>query len=279
MSCIGLDLGATKMNAGLVVNRKITKIVSDKTKAQDAQKKIIKQITGLLDQLIDSKVESIGIGVPGLVDKEGVTYEAVNMPDWIRVPLKTILEKKYRLPVFVSNDAKCFALGEKYFGQGKKYRNIAGITLGTGIGTGIIINGKLYYGANGGAGEFGQAQYRDGIMEHYSSAQFFQRIYKMTGDEVYGLALKGDEKALAIFKEYGYHLGKTLSLIVYAVDPQVIILGGSVVQSYNFFEKAMKESLQESSYLLTYSRLKITVSDDPNMAILGAAALCMSGNR
>ncbi len=212
--------------------------------------------------------------MPGPVDVErGIAYEAVNIPTWKKVKLKKILEAEFKIPTYINNDARCFALGEKYFGKGKGYKNIPAVTLGTGMGTGLIIDGKLYNGAHGGAGEFGQARYLDGIMEQYSSGQFFQRNYAMNGDEIFELAKKGDERALKIFEEYGEHLGKALSLIVCAVDPEIIILGGSITKAFRYFNKTMRMSLKRSSYARTYGRLKIAVSDEPNMGILGAGAL------
>ncbi|MBU4331740.1 ROK family protein [Patescibacteria group bacterium] len=275
MSIIGLDIGATKMTAGVLRGAGLKKVKTCQTKAKGTTDEILSQIFGLFDGLVNNGVKAIGVGVPGLVDEKGVVYEAVNIPAWDNMPLKKILEKKYQIPVYVNNDANCFALGKKYFGKGKKYNNIAGVTLGTGMGTGLIIDGKLYSGTSGGAGEFGQIKYLDGVMEDYSSGKFFIKKYKISGDEIFKLARKGDKKSLKIFDEFGYHLGKALSIIAYAIDPEIIILGGSVSEAFKFFEKSMKKSLKESSYKKTYSRLKIAVSNNPQGALLGAAALCL----
>lgn len=274
MPIIGLDIGGTKMTAGIVDGGKVKKIASQPTKARGTIKEIVGQIFGLLKPLANYEAEAIGVGVPGLVDVErGVAYEAVNIPTWKKVELKKILEAEFKRPVYVNNDARCFVLGEKDFGKGKGYKNIAGVTLGTGMGTGLIIDGKLYNGAHGGAGEFGQARYLDGIMEQYSSGQFFLKKSGMNGDEAFELAKKRDKKALETYKEYGYHLGKALSLIIYAVDPEIVILGGSVAKALKYFEKTMKESLKESSYARTFERLKIVASNNENSALLGAGAL------
>lgn len=275
MSIIGLDVGGTKMTTGVVSNGKVRKTSSCQTNGKGTIKEILDQITGLLDGLVTADTKAIGVGVPGLVDKEGVAYETVNIPAWKKVPLKRILEKRYGIPAFVNNDANCFALGEKYFGKGKKYNNIAAVTLGTGMGTGIIINGQLYNGAHSAAGEFGQVLYKHGIMEQYSSGQFFLKKCEMNGDEVFARAKRRDLRALETYDEYGYHLGKALSLIVYAVDPEIIILGGSVSKAFRYFEKAMKKSLKESSYKKVFSHLKIDVSANPRISLLGAASLCL----
>lgn len=275
MSIIGLDMGATKIKAGLLSQGNLKKVVSQKIKAQGTEKEIIKQITDLLDCLMDKKIRAIGVGVPGIVDIEkGIVFEVVNIPSWKKVALGKILSQKYSLPTYINNDANCFALGEKYFGQAKKYDKIAAVTIGSGMGTGIIIDNKLYAGHNGGAGEFGQIIYKEGVMEQYSSGQFFLKKHGLKGEMLFAKAKRGHNEALKIFAEYGYHLGKALSIITYALDPQIIILGGSITQAFKFFEKAMKKSLKEASYKRTFNRLKIAVSANPAIAVLGAAALC-----
>jgi glucokinase len=271
MSIIGLDIGGSKMSGGLVRHKHLSKVINQLTNTQAGPKETIKQITDLIDSLINQQVQGIGIGMPGTLDVEsGLIFEAVNLPALNRIALKKILEKKYKLPVYINNDANCFALGEKYFGQAKGYNNIAGVTLGTGMGTGLIINGELYSGHSGAAGEFGQIDYRDGVLEHYSSGQFFQRKYKTSGEKLFP---KKDKKSRQIFEEFGYHLGKALSIIVYAVDPEIIILGGSISKTFKLFEKSMKQSLKESSYHISYKQLKIVQSKHPYIALLGAAWL------
>jgi len=184
------------------------------------------------------------------------------------------LEKKFKIPVFTENDANCFVLGEKYFGKGKKYKNIAGVIIGTGLGTGIIINEKLYSGSNGGAGEFGQITYLKHNVEYYCSGKFFEKEYKMKGESLYERVLKNDAKAFRIFNEYGKHLGKALSIIINSTDPEIIILGGSASKAYRFFKNSMICSLKESVYRRTFQSIRITVSDNKDAALLGAASLC-----
>jgi glucokinase len=275
MSIIGLDIGGTKMTGGIIHHNHLKKSISRLTPAQGRPAEVIAQIISLLDSLVDQETQAIGLGVPGLVDTgQGMIFEAVNIPSWKKLALKKILEKKYGLPVFINNDANCFAAGEKQFGQGQKYHNLVGVTLGTGLGAGVIIDDRLYSGHTGGAGEFGQIGYQDGVVEQYASGQFFQKKHHLSGEALFEQALGGNKKSREIFEEFGYHLGKALSIIVYAVDPEIIILGGSVSTAFKFFEKSMKKSLKESSYKRSYSQLKISVSRHPHSALLGAAWLC-----
>jgi glucokinase len=229
----------------------------------------------LIGQLLKSNVAAIGIGVPGLVDTaSGKVFDVVNIPSWNEVDLKNILEERYQLPVSINNDANCFALGEFYFGKGNGVDNMIGLTVGTGLGSGIIINGKLYNGSNGGAGEFGMVKYLDQIYEHYASGQFFKNKYDIDGPVVFEKAKDSDVKSLAMYNEMGFHLGKAIQMIMYAYDVELIIIGGSVKQAWPYFSQAMWQSLDESfGFKKSLERLRIEISDLQNSGILGAAAL------
>ena len=118
----------------------------------------------------------IGIGVPTIVDAQaGIVYDATNIASWKEVPLKALLEERFHVPVAVENDCNCFALGESRFGAGRNYTDMVGVTIGTGIGSGIIIDRKLYGGLYRGAGEIGTLPYRDTDFEHYCSSFFFKK--------------------------------------------------------------------------------------------------------
>lgn len=269
MNHIGVDVGGTKIEVGKVQNNKIIRLLRTKTDSKCSQSKVISQITDLIDILIDKETKSIGIAVPAIV-KNGVVFETFNIRSWKKVPLKAILEKKYKIPVFIENDAKCFALGEKHFGVGKNYSNFVALTLGTGMGAGIILNDKLYVGNNCGAGEFGHVIYKNHDFEYYCSGKFFLNEHNISGEYLFN---KPDKHALAIFNEFGKHLGKALAMIVYSLDPELIILGGAVSKSFKYFEKSMKQSLKESVFKISYKNLKIKVSTLNNPVLLGAVGL------
>ena len=172
MNFLGIDVGGTKIEVGKVSNNKIEKLLKVKTKSNSSQDEVISQITDLIDKLIDKNTKSMGVAVPSIVEN-GIVFETGNIPSWKKVPLKKILEKKYKIPIFINNDVNCFALGEKYFGIGKKYQNMVAVTISTGLGAGIIINDKLYSGHNCGAGEFGEVVFKDHNFEYYCSGQYF----------------------------------------------------------------------------------------------------------
>jgi len=271
---IGIDLGGTKVSMGKVEENRIVKHISSSIYAEGSEKRVLNEIIQTIEKIFDPNIAGIGVGVPSVVDVEkGIVFNAQNIPSWKKVPLKQILQEHFHKPVYINNDANCFAVGEKYFGKGKKYHNLVGVTLGTGMGSGIIINDRLYCGANCGAGEFGTVPYKKSTLEHYCSGQFFLSKYGTRGDQVYARAKQGDKAALKIFKQFGAHLGEAMMIIMFAVDPEAIIIGGSVSQAFFFFEKSMRERMKSFPYQLAVERLVIEKSDQPQIAILGAAAL------
>ena len=150
---------------------------------------------------------------------------------------------------------------------------MVGLIIGTGMGAGIIINNRLYSGVNCGAGEFGSIPYKKHIYEYYCSGQFFINEYGIEGHSLFDEAKKGDKKSLSIFEQFGIHLGNAIMTILFAVDPEAIILGGSVSQLYSFFEVTMWKEIKSFPYKHTIERLVIDTTEETQIAILGAAAL------
>src|SRR6185312_5782792 len=174
---------------------------------------------------------------------------------------------------YVENDANCFALGEYYFGKGQGYHSMIGLTLGTGLGSGLIINQKLYAGKNGGAGEFGMIDYLDKTIEYYASGQFFDNVYKINGEEVFKKATEGNTDAIKMYEEMGTHLGNTIKMMLYALDVELIIIGGSVRFAFPYFSATMWQQIKTFGFQKAVEHLKIEVSQLENSGILGAAAL------
>lgn len=274
MGILGIDLGGTNLRIGKIENLQLKKVMASPIKTNGTESEILNDIFRLIDQIIDSNISGIGIGVPSVVDIEkGIVYDFINIPSWKEVHLKKILEERYKIPVYINNDANCFAVGEKYFGKAKNYKNVVGLIIGTGLGAGIIFDEKLYSGTNCGAGEFGMIPYKDSVLENYCSGQFFKNKYNISGEELLTKAKVEEENALKIFSEFGSHLGNAIKIILYSVDPEVIILGGSVSKSFEFFKDKMWEVVNTFAYSQSLKNLKIEVSELDQVAILGAAAL------
>jgi len=271
---IGIDLGATNIRGAVVNDKDLSEIISRRIKRKGTQEQVLEDVYSLIDVLIDKNIKAIGIGVPSVVDvKAGIVYDVIHIPSWKEVHLKELLESRYKIPVFVNNDANCFALGEHYFGKGKDITDMIGLTVGTGLGAGIIINNHLYAGRNCGAGEFGMVDYLEKNYEYYASGSFFQNIYGLSGEEVFKKAKKGNEQALKLYAELGTHLGNAVKMIMYTYDTELIILGGSVALAYEFFEKAMWERISTFEFPKSIGNLKIETSALVNSGILGAAGL------
>ena len=276
---IGIDLGGTNVR-GAIVNEKISgDILSKKIHSKGTADEVLQDLLAFTDQLINPSVTAIGIGVPGLVrQQEKMVYDVVFIPAWTKIPLQQLMEDRYHVPVYAENDANCFALGEFYFGKGRGVNDMVGLTLGTGVGGGIIINKKLHPGRNGGAGEFGMVEYLEHNVEYYTSGQFFQHIHNTDGETVFKSACAGDEHALKMYDEFGVHLGNTIKTILYSLDVELIVLGGSVSKAFSFYSASMWKQLQTFGFPSAIPNIRIEVSDLQNAGIMGAAGLCYNFN-
>jgi glucokinase len=270
---IGIDLGGTNIRAGIVKDGVVVEKRSEPCLSGMSEQIVLNQLKAMIASLLIPEVESIGIGVPSVVDiAKGIVYNVANIPSWEEVHLKDILEAEFRLPVRVNNDCNCFALGEYHFGAGKPYQDVVCMALGTGVGAGIIIGGKLYAGSNAGAGEIGCLPYLDKDYEYYCSSRFFVDR-GITGKEAFEKGCAADPQALSLWDEIGGHIGNLLKAVIFAYDPQAIILGGSISKAFDFFSAKMYDALKTFPYPATIERIKIKVSEQADVALLGAAML------
>jgi len=234
------------------------------------RKKVISRLLDAIGAILYGsgyKVEAIGVGCPGPLDsRRGIVLSPPNLPDWRGVRLKEIIERKFRIPTVVENDANCAGLGEALFGAGKRAGRRASsmvlLTLGTGIGSAIVLDGKLWTGKGGFAAEFGHMSVdingpkcgcgNRGCIELYASATAVARRGKMDAEEVFRAAAKGDKAARRVVDETARYLGCALANIVNALDPEVIVLAGGMAKAgRGFTDKAgrtmRKMALKESS--------------------------------
>lgn len=271
---LGIDLGGTNIRMGQIEDGRIIKKTTTSSPSDMELEESINYLKATIKEMLTPDVIGIGIGVPSVLDSEkGVVYNVTNIPSWEEVHLKEILESEFKTPVFINNDSNCFAIGEKKFGEGKPFRNMVGITLGTGVGAGIIIDNNLYNGSNTGSGEIGCIKYLDSDYEHYCASSFFTTYHNITGFEAAQKAKIGDVDALKIWHDYGTHLGQLIQATLFAYDPDAIIFGGGITTAYPFFEKSMKDNLKLFPYPKSLVNLQIKISSNPDIAILGAAAL------
>jgi glucokinase len=272
---LGIDIGGTYLKIGRVENGVIVKQTFSSVDSKATEEETLFSLFEAIDSIINSDVSAIGIGVPAVVDPiTGVVYDVQNIPSWKEVALKEIVEQRYNIPVFLNNDANCFALGEKIFGKGKNHENFIGLSIGTGIGMGVIINNALHNGVLCGAGEVGMLPYKGSIIEEYSSSHFFLNNYNLSAEELSQSAAEGNETALQAYAEFGFHLGECIKSILYMYAPEAIIIGGSISKAFPYFKKTIAVSLQTFAYQKQIQNLKIETSNYDGIAILGAASLC-----
>lgn len=273
---IGIDIGGTSIVGGKIEGNSIVEQLYMSSNAAIGGEVTLGVVKKVIESLLDSNTRAIGIGVPSVVDREkGIVYNVQNIKNWDEVFLKDILESEFKLPVYIDNDANCFAYGEKVFGQGHEFENFVGITLGTGVGGGIIQNSHLLKDSNCGSGEFGEIPYLDSILEDYCGSRFFLRTANQPAHELAIRAMNGDSEAIEIYNLYGQHISVLIKIILLIIDPQAIIFGGSIVKSFNLFKDIMFKNLKDFPYPKTVDKIKILTSDLENIGVLGAGALCI----
>lgn len=275
MNVLGVDVGGTSIVVGKVEDGKIVGQVKAGTRASEGGEVTLGVLKGLVAGLVDAETKAIGVGVPSVVDrKRGVAYNVQNIAGWDEVDIRGILEKEFGIPVFVDNDANCFAFGEKIFGKGREFSSFVGVTLGTGVGSGIISAGRLLPDANCGSGEFGEVRVGGVKFDDWCGSKFFFNEAGMSGAELSALARNGDANALAAFEEYGRRLSELVRLIVLLLDPEAVIFGGSIAKSFDLFGKSIRANLTDFPYPKSIEKLQILASDSNDNGVLGAASLC-----
>lgn len=297
---IGIDIGGTKISLVLgtekgkvLARREIMTGVREKTRA--CVKDLAANLRALILQscISPKKILGIGVGCPGAVNaNKGTLPRSPNLPGWAGIPLRRMLEKAAGFPVFMANDANAAALGEKKFGSGKKSKSLIYITVSTGIGGGIIINGRLHEGAGFAAGEIGHISIvpggkkclcgKRGCLEAYASGTAIARFYseakkkKIAGAKEVGIAAReGDKLAIESYREAGYYLGIGIANLMNILNPEMIVAGGGVLKSApKIFWRRMMRSAQTHAWPETFSTTRIVRSKlRGSVGDLGALAL------
>ncbi|MDE6025241.1 MAG: ROK family glucokinase [Lachnospiraceae bacterium] len=278
----GVDIGGTTVKIGLFT---VDGVLTDKweisTRVDEGGKYILGDIaTSIEDKLAEkdiskADVAGIGMGVPGPVKEDGTVLKCVNL-GWGIFNVAEELSNLIGLPVKAGNDANMAALGEMWQGGGKGYTNIVMVTLGTGVGGGIIINGKMLSGVNGAGGEIGHIQVnedesevcgcgRKGCLEQYTSATGIVRsanialnntdrpsslrnLQYVSSKEIFDAAQNGDELAAQLVENHGKCLGKALAQIACVVDPEVFVIGGGVSKAGTIITDTVEKYFQEYAF-------------------------------
>ncbi len=312
---IGIDVGGTNVKIALVDEKgKIKYSNSVPTRAEMGYEYTVNNIKqAIYDLLKETKlepknIEGIGFGFPGQVDyKSGIVRLAPNIPGWVDVPIAKLIEDEFHIPTRVDNDVRCAALGELNFGAGKGCENLICITVGTGIGSGLIVNGKLVRGASNAAGEIGhiKLQMNDGpicgcgdtgCLEAFASGP---SIVAMAEDYIRGgkstkfremansnpitpyivceAAKAGDPVAKRIFTIMGEYIGIGMASVVNLLNPEKIIVGGGVADAGEILMTPLKETLKKRAMKIAGEAVEVVSAQLGNTAgVIGASLLIES---
>ncbi|MBO6044700.1 MAG: ROK family protein [Bacteroidales bacterium] len=273
---LGIDIGGTNLVFGLVENGRIRRKFSVPSfKKEATMEQTLEYLSEQISSIITRDTTKIGVGVPTLVDAHtGVVYDAGNIPSWKVVPLQAYLEERFGVPVSVGNDANCFAMAAYgAYPEDAKPEVLVGITLGTGTGLGIVDRGRLFCGANSGAGELCSLPYRGTMIEDYCSKKFFEgRGWDSKAAAM--AAIGGDTAARALFDEFGMHLGELVCNVLYAYDPSHIAFGGGIAHSLDLFRPSMEAYVREHfPYSISVDHLTITAFADDDFPVIGASLI------
>lgn len=273
---LGVDLGGTNLCIGLVDNGVVVKIVSVPSFNPSAtMEETLEYLAEQISTLMSPEVTKIGIGVPSVVDvNNGIVYDAANIPSWKEVHLKNFLEARFGVPAYVNNDANCYAMGAYgTYPDDAKPETLVTVTLGTGIGIGVVDHGRLICGVNCGAGELGYLDYKDGCLEEYCSRQYFDKL-GVKAHEVAAAANEGDAEAIEIFNEFGKNLGHAIMILMYAYDPSHIVFGGGIANALPLFRGTMEEYIKSKfPFKSNFDRLQVDIRTSGEIPIIGASLI------
>lgn len=284
---IGVDLGGTAIKLGrFLENGTCLESVTIATPQPATPEVVINAIADMVLQLNScKKAVALGVGTPGPTDAHGrIALVAINLSGWQNIALADELEIKTGLKTIIANDANCAGLGEAWLGAGKDYKNLILLTLGTGVGGAIILDGKLFTGYRGAGGELGLITLNpdgppcnsgnQGSLEQYVSATAIYRDTNKTPAELGALAENNDIESLTFWQNYGRQLGTGLASLIYVLTPEAIIIGGGVSASSKFFLPATETEINRRVLPSSRIGLKLMTAKLGNQAgMVGAAKL------
>jgi len=303
-----VDLGGTYLRIALVDGSgKIHQQLKQRTPKGDSPDFVVDALDSAAENWSKDdgrRIVAASIMVPGTVDNQNaVVVQAPNLPSLTNFPLKAVLEERLGWPVLLENDANAAAVGEMWLGTARGCRDVVSVTLGTGVGGGVILNGELWRGAHGSAGEIGHTTVDPfsglkckcgnvGCLELFASATAIVRMTRenlprfpqsilnrdeLTAERVYGAGRDGDELALMVFKRFGTYLGIGLANLINIIDPEIIVIAGGAVNGWDLFARDMQREVSERAVRVTAQQVRIAAAEcGDNAGLLGAARLAFT---
>lgn len=311
---IGIDIGGTNIKIGAVtLDGKIISYTAEKSRTfkdkKSAIKNLIQSVESVKKSLKENTLIGVGIGIAGTVLADrGIVYQSPNIPELEGFDLKKRLSKKVSYPFFIDNDANVFAIGEGWLGNAKGYKDFCCITLGTGVGGGIVIDNRIVHGFDGTAGEVGHIVVEPegapckcgsrGCLEAYASSTGLVRMAKegfktqealalrksckdnaknMSPEIIAKLARNGDVFCKGLFKKVGYYLGIAMADLVNLLNLELIVVGGGLSKASDLFLKTAKTELLKRSLKAPGKRIKIVTACCEEAGVVGAAYMALKG--
>lgn len=308
---IGVDLGGTNLRTALLSSEgDILDKRKEATYASDGWKKVVQRLIqniGRQKEIATRQglsVAAVGVGAPGVILVEkGIVVKSPNFPDWNNLPLKDELESVLSLPVTIENDANAAALGEQWRGAGRGIGSMILLTLGTGVGGGIVLDKQIWHGADGMAGEIGHMTIipdgrqcgcgNTGCLEMYASARGIVQSYRdaggasetamqpeITSVQVYQEASDGNARAVKVMRDMGRILGIGIANLINIFNPEMVVIGGGVKEAWPLFIDTARAEIRKRAFEVPAERTKIVPSelgDDAGMVGAAAAALQKAG--
>lgn len=313
---IGVDVGGTNLRAGVVdeAGRVVLRSRASTGERRSAGEVVdrIAALVGELSDKFDSKILAVGCGVPGIVDADaGVVHRSPNFPEWTEVPVRGEISARLALPIVIDNDANMHALGEALCGAGRGHRSMIMLTLGSGIGGGIFLDGRIFRGDDGFAGEVGHIVVEPeglpcgcggrGCWELYAASRAFKVLAERLSAEerrallsssgvgiealspeiMAELAAKGEPIALAMWESYGRALGLGIASLLNALGVETFVIGGGISNSYELFVDAARRSALEHTYAWHSKHLNLkraALGDDGGITGAALSALASLKN-
>lgn len=284
---LGADLGGTSLRIGAVsaAGELVGDVLSAATgrgfTPQQLQDEIRNLTHRLRRQSPEASWQGVGLGTAGVIHADGPLSHADNLPKLVGSHLRALLEEALGCPVIVENDARCFTLAETRFGAARGARNVYGITLGTGLGSGLLVNGRLIRGVGSQAGEVCRIPMRGHPLEHFISTEGLLRSFSEAGGSRAGMdgqrlaeaARAGSKPALEAWRSYGEDIATLCEFVIAIVEPEVIVIGGSLAQAQDLFGAILTHRLAGRRTRVTYAAL------GPKAGVIGAAVLAMPRER
>jgi glucokinase len=282
---IGIDLGGSAIKLGRFDPQgTCLQSLTIATPQPASPQAVLQAIVAAIAQIDpEQKSVAIGLGTPGPADAAGrIARVAINLSGWQDVPLADWLEAATGKPTVLANDANCAGLGEYWLGAGKRFQDVIVLTLGTGVGGAVILNGKLFVGREGAAGELGLITLNPdgpecnsgnaGSLEQYTSVRAIRRRTGLEPHELGDRARAGDPEAIAFWQAYGRDLGAGLASLIYILTPEAVIIGGGISASAEFFFPAMQAEIDRRVLASSRAGLQLLSAELGNQAGMAGAA-------